>query len=139
MSQLVSVSRTSSTSRKLTTVTLWTVQILLALIFLFAGGMKLIVPTEVMVAQMPLKVSGLFIHFVGVCEVAGALGLVLPGLTRIWRVLTPLAAAALVVEMVGATIYTLLGGGGVSAVFPLVVGLLCAVVVYNRRSYLSRD
>lgn len=138
MSQLMSVNSTSSTSRKLTIVTLWTVQILVALLFLFAGGMKLIVPVEAMVAQMPLKVSGAFIHFIGVCEVAGALGLVLPGLTRIWRFLTPLAAAALAVEMVGAVIYTLLGGGGASAAMPLVVGLLCATIAYSRRAYFAR-
>lgn len=138
MSQLVSINSISSTSRKLTTVTLWTIQVLLALLFLFAGSMKLIMPVEMMAAQMPLKLSGLFIHFIGVCEVAGALGLVLPGLTRIRRELTPLAAWALAIEMVGAVAYTLLGGGGTNAVFPLVVGLLCAAVAYSRRSYFAR-
>jgi hypothetical protein len=96
--------------------------------------MKLIVPVEVMVAQVPLKLSGMFIHFIGGCEVAGALGLVLPGLTRIRRELTPLAAWALVMEMVGATVYTLLGGGGAGALFPLLVGLFCAAVAHGRRS-----
>lgn len=136
--QQVNTSSTSPKTRKLTTVTLWTVQALLAFLFLVAGGMKLIVPVEVMMAQMPLSLSGTFIHFIGVCEVAGALGLILPGLTRILRGLTPLAAWALVLEMIGATVYTLLGGGGASALMPLVVGLLCAVVAYGRRAYFVR-
>src|SRR6266851_4438952 len=127
-SQQVSTGRISQKYRRATTSTLWTIQVLVALLFLFAGSMKLIVPVEMMMAQMPLKLSGLFVHFIGVCEVAGALGLVPPGLTRVRRELTPLAAWALVIEMVGATVYTLLGGGGAGALFPLVVGLLCAAV-----------
>lgn len=144
MSQVLTSQQVSTTTgsspkyRRLTIATLWTVQALLAFLFLFAGGMKLIVPVEVMMAQMPLKLSGLFIHFIGVCEVAGALGLVLPALTRIRRELTLLAAWALAIEMVGAAVYTLLGGGGASALVPLVVGLLCAAVAYGRRSYFTR-
>ena len=136
-SQQESTSSTSPKYRRLTTATLWTVQALLAFLFLFAGAMKLIVPVEVMMAQMPLKLSGMFVHFIGCCEVAGALGLVLPGLTHVRRQLTPLAAWALVLEMVGATVYTLLGGGGAGALFPLVVGLLCAAVASGRRSYFA--
>lgn len=135
--QQVSTSGNFPKQRRTTTVLLWTVQVLLALIFLFAGGMKLIVPVEVIIAQMPLKLSGLFVHFIGVCEVAGALGLVLPGLIRIRRELTPLAAWALALEMLGATIYTLLGGGGISVLFPLVVCLLCLAVAYGRRSFFA--
>ncbi len=114
------------------TVTLWTMQILLALIFLFAGGMKLILPIALMTAQLPLP--GLFLRFIGVCEVAGALGLILPGLTRIQRRLTPLAACGLVVLMVGAVVLTLASQGGAGAVVPLVVGVLAAAVAYGRRS-----
>jgi len=112
-------------------------QIVCALIFLGVGSMKLIAPAEVLLAQMPLKLPILFIRFIAVCEVAGALGLVLPGLTRIRRELTPLAAGALAMEMVGATVYTLLGGGGASAVLPLMVGLLCVAIAYGRRSFFA--
>ncbi|MGZ6390817.1 MAG: DoxX family protein [Ktedonobacterales bacterium] len=136
-SRKVSIGGTSLVSRRMKVATLWTIQGVLACLFLFAGGMKLIVPVEVMLAQMPLRIPGLFVHFIGVCEVAGALGLILPGLTRIGRRLTPLAAWAFVIEMGGATVYTLLGGGGASAVMPLVVGLLCAAVAYGRRSYFA--
>jgi uncharacterized membrane protein len=136
-SQQMNTGRTSSKYRSFMNATLWTVQALLAVLFLLVGGMKLIVPVEALIAMMPLKLSDVFVHFIGVCEVAGALGLVLPALTHIRRELTTLAACALAIEMVGATVYTLLGGGGVSALFPLLVGLFCAAVAYGRRSYFA--
>jgi hypothetical protein len=73
------------------TYALWIVQGLLALIFLFAGGVKLVLPIEALTKQMSLP--GPFVRFIGVAEVLGALGLVLPGLLRIRPGLTPLAAA----------------------------------------------
>ncbi len=116
------------------TTTLWILQALLALLFLFAGSMKLILPIEMMMAQMPLPLPGLFLRFIGTAEVAGALGLILPGLLRIRPMLTPLAACGLVIIMIGATVVTL-AGGGASALVPLVVGLLCTAVAYGRRSW----
>ncbi|MGH8650481.1 MAG: DoxX family protein, partial [Burkholderiales bacterium] len=87
---------------------LWIVQALLALLFLFAGGMKLVLPIEEMTKEMPMP--GLFLRFIGVAEVLGALGLILPGLLRIRPGLTPLAAAGLLIIMIGATVITLAGG-----------------------------
>src|SRR5216117_1876633 len=60
---------------------LWTIQVLLALLFLFAGGMKLILPIEKMTGSIPLP--GWFLRFIGVAEVLGGLGLTLPTLLRI--------------------------------------------------------
>src|ERR687892_155516 len=90
------------------TYALWIVQGLLALLFLFAGGMKLVQPIEALTEQMPLP--GLFVRFIGVAEVLGAIGLILPGLLRIREGLTPLAAVGLVIIMSGATVLTLAGG-----------------------------
>ena len=112
-------------------VLLWTVQGLLALIFLFAGGMKLAMPLELLAKQSPLP--GAFLKFIGVAEVLGAVGLILPGLLRIRPELTPLAAAGLVIIMAGATVVTLAGGAVATALIPLVVGLLAASVAYGRR------
>ncbi len=112
------------------TYALWIVQGLLGLIFLFAGGMKLVVPLEVLTKQMPLP--GLFVRFIGVAEVLGAIGLILPGLLRIRPGLTPLAAAGLVIIMIGATVLTVAGGDVALALIPLVVGLLSAFVAYGR-------
>src|ERR671937_2569009 len=106
------------------TYALWIVQGLLALIFLFAGGMKLVLPLEVLTAQMPLP--GLFVRFIGVAEVLGAIGLILPRLLRIRPGLTPLAAAGLVIIMIGATVLTLAGGEVARAVCPLAGGVLLA-------------
>ena len=118
------------------TYALWIAQGLLALVFLFAGGIKLLLPLEVMTEQMPLPLPGEFLRFIGVAEVLGAIGLILPGLLGIRPGLTPLAAAGLVIIMTGATVLTLAGvvpGGGVAAaLIPLVVGLLSAFVAYGR-------
>ncbi len=111
-------------------VLLWIVQGLLALIFLFAGGMKLVLPLKVLTQQMALP--GLFVRFIGVAEVLGAIGLILPGLLRIRPGLAPLAAAGLVIIMIGATVLTLAGGDVALALIPLVVGLLLAFVAYGR-------
>ena len=86
------------------TYVLWIVQAFLALVFLSAGSMKLVLPLEVLTAQTGLP--GLFIRVVGVAEVLGGLGLILPGLLRIRPNLTPLAAAELVHVMLGATLVT---------------------------------
>src|SRR5436309_2834483 len=112
------------------TYTLWTVQGLLALLFLFAVGMKLILPLEALTKQMPLP--GLFVRFIGVAEVLGAMGLILPGLLRIRPGLTPLAAAGLVIVMIGATVLTLASGAVAPALVPMVVGLLSAFVACGR-------
>lgn len=110
---------------------LWIVQGLLAALFLFAGGMKLITPVEVLSVMSPFP--GEFIRFIGVCEVLGAVGLVLPYALRILPGLTSLAAAGLVVIMVGATVTMLAIGGGLLALPTLLLGLLAALVSYGRR------
>ena len=110
---------------------LWTIQGLLALLFLFAGGAKLVLPVAEMTKQTPM-LSGSFLRFVGVCEVLGGIGLILPGLLRIQQWLTPLAAACLVVIMIGATVVTLMIGGGAMALFPFATGLLLVFVAYGR-------
>jgi uncharacterized membrane protein YphA (DoxX/SURF4 family) len=114
---------------------LWIVQAMLAVIFLFAGSMKLVLPPEVLTAQLPFP--GWFLRFVGVAELLGAAGLILPGLLRIRPRLTSLAAAGLVIVMIGATILTLAVSGVASALVPLVVGLLAALVAYGRWSAIS--
>ena len=111
-------------------VLLWIVQGLLAVIFLFAGGMKLVLPLDALTGPIPLP--GLFMRFLGVVEVLGAVGLILPGLLRIRPSLTPLAAAGLVIIMIGATVITVLGGDVAPAVVPMIVGLLSLTVVYGR-------
>ena len=111
-------------------IVLWTIQVLLALLFLFSGVTKLILPIEEMTKQIAMP--GLFLRFIGVAEVLGALGLILPGLFRIKPSLTPLAAAGLTIIVIGATVITLMIGGGATAAIPLVTALLSAFVAYGR-------
>ncbi len=121
-----------STHRKFARIALWTVQGVLAALFLFAGGFKLATPMADLARVSPLPAG--FLKFIGVCEVLGALGLVLPGLFRVRLGLTPLAAAGLVIIMVGAVVVTAITQGAAAAGFPLVVGVLASVVAFGRRT-----
>lgn len=103
---------------------LWAIQAVLAALFLFAGGMKLALPAAELAKQATLPIG--FLRFIGVCEVLGALGLVLPGLTGIRRELTALAAVGLVVIMAGATLVS-------ASAVPAMVGALAAAVAWGRR------
>jgi len=109
---------------------LWTVQVLLALLFMFSGVMKLVLPLEAL--KGPIELPGLFLRFIGVCEVLGAIGLILPGVLRIRPGLTPLAAAGLVIIMIGATVLSLASGGIALGLVPLVTGILSVFIAYGR-------
>jgi uncharacterized membrane protein YphA (DoxX/SURF4 family) len=111
-------------------IVLWIIQVLLALLFLFAGGVKLVLPIEEMTKQTGLP--GLFLRFIGVVEVLGGLGLILPWLLRIKPGLTPLAAVGLLIIIIGATVMSLQTGPVALAMIPLVTGLLLALVAYGR-------
>jgi uncharacterized membrane protein YphA (DoxX/SURF4 family) len=110
---------------------LWTVQILVALLFVFAGATKFLLPVEKM-QQGPVVFPMAFMYFIGACEVLGGLGLVLPGLTHIRTSLTPLAAAGLTIIMVGATTVSIIAGGVAAGIFPAVVGVLTTWIAYSR-------
>ena len=118
-------------------IALWIIQVLLALFFLFAGGTKLVLSAAKfaeMAKEQPdmIQLPILFMRFIGVCEVLGALGLILPGLTGIKPGLTPLAALGLTIIMIGAVVLTVMGPGVGMALPPLVTGLLTAFVAYGR-------
>ncbi len=88
-------------------------------------------PVEEMTKQMP-GMPGWFLHFIGVAEILGGLGLVLPGLVRVCPGLTPVAAAGLVIIMIGATVVSAMIGPLPMAALPFVVGVLAAFVAYGR-------
>jgi len=73
-----------------------------------------------------------FLHFIGACECLGALGLILPAVTRIKPGLVPLAAAGLTIIMIGATTVTIMSMGVVPAIIPAVVGVVAAWIAYGR-------
>ena len=113
---------------------LWTLQILLAALFAFAGFAKLSMDPVELEAQAHM--SATFLRFISVCELLGAIGLVVPQLTGIRTRLTPLAAVGLMIIMIGATVVTLMQppaqGGQAAALFPFAVGVLLGVVAYGR-------
>jgi hypothetical protein len=112
------------------TTRLWTIQILLAALFVFAGVSKLVMPAAALEAQAHMP--ALFLRFIGVCETLGAIGLIVPWLSGIRRELTPIAAAGLVIIMTGATVISIAQGPAVGAIVPAVVGLLAAYIVRGR-------
>ncbi len=111
-------------------IVLWIIQVLLALLFLLAGGTKLILPIAEMTKDIHLP--GLFLRFLGVAEVLGALGLILPGALRIKPGLTSLAAVGLMIIVIGATVITATNGPIVGAILPFITTLLLAFVAYGR-------
>ena len=116
-------------SRK-TIVALWVVQGLLAAMFLFAGGFKLVASADQM--KGPINLPVWFLRFIGAWEVLGALGLLLPGLLGVRTGLTPLAASGLVIIMIGATVLNAIGMGVGQAIPTVILGLLAAWVAYAR-------
>ena len=127
----------SPQSRGTRSALLWVAQAVLALLFLFAGGMKLVTPVAVM-QQGGMALPGALLRFIGVAEMLGGVGLILPGALRIREELTPLAAAGLTIIMTGAVIITLMTPQRALAVFPLVVGIIAVVIAYNRWRMLPR-
>ena len=119
-------------------IVLWIIQILLTLLFLFAGGTKIFMSEAALTQMAPpnsIVLPILLLRLIGLCEVLGALGLILPGITRIRRGLTPLAACGLLIIMIGAVVISVMGLGAAAAITPLVAGVLCAVVAYGRRDW----
>jgi putative oxidoreductase len=106
------------------TIGLWVLQGFLALFFAGASGApKLFMPIEAL--PMPVSLSQEFVWFIGICEVLGGIGLLVPRLTR-------LAASCLVALTICATAAQLMGGNPGNAAFAAVMGVLCAVVAYGR-------
>lgn len=115
-------------------ISLWVTQALLAAAFLMGGAMKVMSPIEELAAQMPWVTGsmGVAVRFIGVVEVLGALGLILPAATRIQPKLTPLAALGLFVVMVLAMITHISRGEFGAIGVNIVLGGLAAFVAWGR-------
>lgn len=115
-------------------IALWIFQFLIGLLFIFSGAMKFVMPYEEMVKGSPVKFPYAFFLFIGVCEILGGIGLIVPWLTKIKPFLTPVAAALLVIIMIGAVAVTSMGQTPGMAVVPAIVGCLCALIAWGRKS-----
>ena len=124
-------SHSSSTASRGLRIGLWSAQIALAIVFALAGGMKVSAPA----AELAKMASGFpvaFLRFIGIAELAGAIGIILPALTRIAPVLTPLAASGFVVVMASAAILHLVRGQFGELVVVIVLGALACFVAWGR-------
>lgn len=110
---------------------LWVAQVLLALGMASAGVIKLISDDATLTTFYPIF-PALFIRFIGVCEILGAIGVVVPAALRIRPELTPLAAAGLAIIMGGAVISTIAMGAASMIASPLILFLLAVFVAYGR-------
>jgi uncharacterized membrane protein YphA (DoxX/SURF4 family) len=112
-------------------IVLWVLQVMLALAF-FAHGWLLLAPPAELVDQINASLPRWFQLFLGVAEVLAAIGLTLPGLTRILPWLVAWAAGGIVIVMVCATVYHVARGEMMSAFITLVLLAMAAFVAYMR-------
>lgn len=90
-----------------------------------------------MIKGSPYVLPHWFLLFIGVCELLGGIGLIVPWATGIKPSLTPLAASLLIVIMIGAVFFTALStipGMAPMAAVPAVVGILCAFIAWGRKA-----
>ncbi len=115
-------------------IALWIVQGLLAVAFLMAGGMKVSQPKEKLAEKMAWveDFSQSTIRVIGLLEVLGAIGLILPMALSIWPVLTGIAAIGLVLTMIGAAITHIRRSEMQMLVPNIVLGALAAFVAVGR-------
>lgn len=119
-------------------VLLWILQSLLALAFLGAGIVKLSQPKDKLKAQMEWvnHTSATNVKLVGVVEVIGALGVILPAVTKIATVLVPIAAIGLAITMAMAIlVHVRLHEPVAKAVGAIVLLILAVVVAWGRFAY----
>jgi putative oxidoreductase len=119
------------TSIRVANSALWVLQLLIAALFFWHGQFS-VFPPAAMVAMMNENIGEGLRVFIGVAEILAAIGLILPGLTRILPWLTALAAAGLMIVMSSASVFHLVRGETASAISAFVIFLLVSVIAYTR-------
>ncbi|MBA3295697.1 MAG: DoxX family protein [Acidobacteria bacterium] len=112
-------------------ITLWVLQVLLAVAF-FAHGWLLLMPPPEIAAQMNASLPRWFWVFLGWAEILAAVGLTLPGLTRILPWLVPCAALGVMIVMISATVWHLVRGEFSSAAITALLLLMATFTAYAR-------
>jgi len=112
-------------------IVLWVLQVLLALAFLAHGGLLLFPPAAI-VDQMNASLPRWFQLLLGVAEILAAVGLTLPGFTRIQPWLVPCAAAGIMIVMISATAFHLMRGEVSSAITTVVLLAVATFIAYMR-------
>ena len=119
-------------------IVLWVIQVLLSLVFLMAGAVKTFVPLATVRKRLPWAkhFPAWVVRFVGISELLGALGLILPGITHIAPLLTVAAAVGLVLVMILAAIYHAPRREFSSVGSNIILLLLAAFIVVGRLLWL---
>jgi uncharacterized membrane protein YphA (DoxX/SURF4 family) len=130
---MTTTATTARPSRALN-ITLWVLQVLLAAAFVMSGLSKVATPIAQLATQLPWVIDfpALLVRFISVAEIAGALGLILPSLTRIRPGLTPLAALGLVAVMLFASAFHLSRGETMMLPVNLLLAALAGFVAWGR-------
>jgi len=110
---------------------LWVLQVLLAVAF-FAHGWLFLAPPPEIAAQMNASLPRWFQLFLGVAEILAAVGLILPGLTRVMPWLVAWAAVGIMIVMVSATAYHLMRAEMGSSAITLLLLAMATFVAYAR-------
>ncbi|MCW6003437.1 DoxX family protein [Micromonospora sp. CPCC 205371] len=113
---------------------LWIVQAVLAALFVMAGVMKSTQPKEKLQPRLPYveDLSAGTVKFIGVVELLGGLGLILPAATGIAPILTPIAATGLALVMVGAAATHIRRREPSGVAFNAVIFALAVLVAWGR-------
>jgi uncharacterized membrane protein YphA (DoxX/SURF4 family) len=110
---------------------LWVLQIILALAFL-AHGLMLLFPPASVADQMNASLSRSFQVFLGIAEAVAAVGLILPGITRIQPWWTQWAAAGIIIVMIAATVFHIQRNEISSAITTAILLVMATAVAYMR-------
>jgi len=124
----------NQSSSKGLNIALWVAQVLLAAMFLMAGANKTAQSIEELSKMLPwvTQVPEGLVRFIGISEVLGGLGLLLPSILRIKPSLTPLAAIGLAIVMVLAAFFHISKGEYSVIGLNLVVMLIAVFVAWGR-------
>ncbi|MFC0264194.1 DoxX family protein [Fontibacter flavus] len=125
---------TATNKNKALHISLWVAQVVLALMFLMAGAMKSTQPVEELAKSMSWvnDFSAGMVKFIGVSELLGGIGLLLPAILRIKPILTPLAAMGLFTVMVFAFAYHVSKGEYGLLPINLVLGTIALFIAWGR-------
>lgn len=113
---------------------IWTVQTVLALVFLLVGSAKIFMPIQELSSQMffVTDVPKMLTRFIGIAEVLGGLGLILPSIFQVKPFLTPLAALGLLTIMILAIGFHIYRGEYIMIGFNMLIGAIAIYVAWAR-------
>jgi hypothetical protein len=131
---MTTLSRSQHANGKIINISLWIAQVIVAGMFLMAGFMKTFTPIQELALTMPLAQElPVLTRFIGIVELLGAIGVILPYALKIAPKLTVWAAAGLTLTMVLALLYHVFRGEIAASAFPIILALLSGFITWGRQ------